>query len=63
MTPEKKLELIMKIESILAKIIPFYLAYLIVKPNSILNFILYIALVFIIYIIAEIYMQTVNEIS
>lgn len=61
MNSEQKLDLIFKIESYLAKIVPFYLGYLTITPNSIFKFIIYLIVVFLIFIIGEILINTIKD--
>ena len=61
MNSEQKLDLIFKIESYLAKIVPFYLGYLTITPNSIFKFIIYLIVVFLIFIIGEILISIIKD--
>lgn len=63
MNSEQKLDLIFKIESYLAKIVPFYLGYLAIIPNSIFKFIIYLIVVFLIFIIGEILINIIKDIK
>jgi len=63
MKNEEKLDLYFKVVSIIAKVLPFYLAFVIVQPNNLLLLILYFFVAYLIYRAGELFVQKVNFIK